>query len=183
MKRLHFALFIFLILLASCDPDRKKLVDPEKHDYNTLESTELFFKNMRQPYYDLEEKKEAGLELFRLQDRIEDDSHALLNLCIIFNWRNDDAFIYLEPNNFFKDTTSFTIIWKNEQNKQGSFQFIQGNRDSHFEFAARVYNSILQEYQLFYEKNDVLFPVLDSDVERDVFRVTMFDYFRLINYY
>ena len=182
MKGIYKILIIALILF-SCDPDRKKKVDSENLTFDTTDSSELFFKNIRRPYYDLEEKKEAGLEIFRLQERLIDNKQAIINLSIIFNWRNDTAFIYIEPNNLFIDASEFTIYWKSKQDEEGIYQFTEGNRDTHFTFAAQLYNSILAEHQLFYKKNNVIFPLLDNELERDVFRVTMFDYLRLVNYF
>jgi len=183
MKRSYLIFFLIPILFA-CDPDRKKKVDPNKSKFETLESSELFFKNMRQSYYDLDEKRKAGIEIYRLQDRLDDDKQPLINLSIIYNWRIDEAFIYVEPNPFFKDSTKFTIVWKDTlTQQQGEFAFTKGNRESHFKFTAKVYNSILDEHKLFYKEEDELFPLLDTEVERDVFRVTMFDFFRLVNYF
>jgi len=172
------------LVLFGCDPDRKKKVDPEKGRYGTLDSSELFFKNMRQYYYDLTPMREAGLEIYRLQDRVADTIKPILNLNIIFNWRTDEAFIYLEPNRYFIDSTQFTIHWQDTiTNEIGEYTFIKGNRDSHYTFAAKIYNSILDEHKLFYKKEDELISMLDNDLERDVFRVTMFDFLRLVNYF
>ncbi|MEM1137815.1 MAG: hypothetical protein AAGI07_18405, partial [Bacteroidota bacterium] len=168
MKKIGLLLQI-TFLLCACDPNRKKKVDPEIRKYGTTDSSELFFKNMRQYYYDLENKGEAGLHLFRLKDRVLAQEHPIINLSIIFNWRNDEAYLYMEPNNFFSDTTEFTIIWKDVANqKEGAYHFLKGNRDTYFTFAAQVYNSILAEHNLFYKEDDGLTPLLVSDVERDV---------------
>ena len=182
--RKYWCFILVFFAITACDPDRKKKVDPENSKFETLDSSELFFKNMRQYYYDVEEKREAGLEIFRLQDRLDDNKQPLINLSIIFNWRVDKAYVFVEPNQFFKDSTEFTVVWQDSITQdQGEFYFVKGNREAHFKFSAQVYNSILDEQKLYYKRENELFPLLDTEIERDVFRVTMFDFFRLVNYF
>lgn len=183
LKNLYVLILLFSFLTA-CDPDRKKKIDSNTSKFETLDSSELFFKNMRQTYYDIEQKKDAGIEIYKLQDRLSDSTQALIDLSIVFNWRVDKAFIYIEPNSFFTDSSNFTIIWQDTVTQtQGEFQFFKGDRESHFHFSSEIYNSILDEKKLFYKKENKLIPILDTEVERDVFRVTMFDFLRLVNYF
>ena len=57
MKKVLFC--IMFLMQYSCQIDRDKKVNFEDFNFKTGDDTEIFFKNMRQSYYDLEENKAA----------------------------------------------------------------------------------------------------------------------------
>lgn len=100
-----------LMLYSSCKMDQKKKVDPNQPNYSTTDDSELFFRNLRQVYYDKIEMKEAKLNQFRLGDRLADPKLPVLNLCIVENWRFDEAYILVEPGNLLSDEDTLFIQW------------------------------------------------------------------------
>ena len=59
-----------------------------------------FFKNVRKSYYEVEERKDQGIDLYRLKGRNQKAEYPLFEFSIVHNWRNDNAFIMLTPNTF-----------------------------------------------------------------------------------
>ncbi|MEM1408742.1 MAG: hypothetical protein AAGG59_18305, partial [Bacteroidota bacterium] len=58
-----------LIAVFSCHINADKKVTLDNFEFKTGDDTELFFKNVRQSYYDLEENQAAKFNLFRFSDR------------------------------------------------------------------------------------------------------------------
>ncbi|WP_186757242.1 hypothetical protein [Echinicola salinicaeni] len=145
------------------------------------DSSRLYFKNMRQYYYDVEKKDEAKLDIFRFGKRIKDENLPFINLSIIISRIKDKAFIYLEPSKLLNKESEIQIRWENlENNEQGSLSFIPGDRHSHFDFVANL-TPLIDENTVFEVKiNDDWHKILNSEKERHAFKVTAEDYFRLI---
>jgi hypothetical protein len=96
MKNIIY-LLIFLISV-SCNADKTKKIDAEKSKFSTSDASELFFKNVRQRYYDREEMAASKLNIYRIQERNQRVDYPHLQLAIVINWRYDEAYILLEPN-------------------------------------------------------------------------------------
>ena len=94
--RLLFAL-LALAILVSCNPDKKKEVDQTTISFDTNDASKLFFKNIRQSYYDQQIMEEAKLEIYRLKKRNQSSDQPVINLAIVNNWRYDQAYLLLEP--------------------------------------------------------------------------------------
>ncbi len=165
------------LLLSACQIDRDKTVDRSKFTFKTGDDTELFFKNMRQSYYELEENKEAGLNVFRLKKRIVDDSAAVLNLAIVVNYLQDEAYILLEPGKRLQQYDPLAVLWKDAvSNSSGEFRLDAMNRESMLEFGSLLFEGIEANYSLTLPDGA---PFLASQAERQAFRITMSDYYRL----
>ena len=68
MRKLWIAVFSALV---GCSVNADKKVSLENFEFKTGDDTELFFKNVRQSYYDLEEKKAANFNLSILRQNRE----------------------------------------------------------------------------------------------------------------
>ncbi len=143
------AFFVLLLVLFSCKIDQKKKVDPGAPDFSTTDDSELFFRNLRQPFYDKEELTEAKLNQYRLSARVTDVQKPIINLCIVENWRFDEAYILLEPNSLLQTEDSLFIEWVDLLTvEKGQFDATRGNKEHQFRVAAQVYHSIQQNHQL-----------------------------------
>lgn len=175
---------ILLLLICSCNPDKNTLVDPNVVHYQTTQQSVLFFQNMRGMYYDLDDNPTTKLKLFRFADRPQHEKHPVLNLLLVNNWRHDQAYVMLEPNDSLSRylTDSLRVLWQDTSSMEsGTHRFVQGNKDTHYRFATQLYNSILQGHRLHLlnEQNDTL-PFMSDEDEREAFRITMMDYYRLV---
>lgn len=170
---------IFLIII-SCNADKTKKIDAEKSKFSTSDASELFFKNVRQRYYDREEMVAEKLNVYRLQERNTQVDQPHLNLAIVINWRYDEAYILLEPNDLAGSDIS--INWVNEKSKDsGNYNFSFGDKNAHFAFASQIYSSIQEGHQLFFMVNEEEIPFLHKEKDREAFRKTMKDYYRLVD--
>ena len=181
-----YAFFVSLIFIFfSCNPDKKKRVSPTDVENSTTDNSVLFFKNVRSLDYDKKDEPKLKREIYIHEDASKDTLKPVLNLTIVYLWNKDKAYIITDPNqyieDFFNETKNDTlkIRWKNPKTKaQGTLFYIAGHVDTQYEFATRIYNSILDEYEFYMLPNET--PILNTHQERETFRITMMDYYRLV---
>lgn len=170
-------LLLFMSLLAGCRLDGDKTVDRAKITFRTGDDTELFFKNIRQSYYDLEEKSAAKLNVFRYEDRSLAEDHPVINLAIIHNYMEDEAYILIEPNEIIADEVPLEVM---RGDSAKSIELQNYSRREIIEFASQLYEAIKNGEYLSVQVQDSTFTLFPSSKEREAFRITMSDYYRLI---
>jgi hypothetical protein len=176
-------LLIALGSLAACNLDKDTQVDDRKAKFTTSDPSELFFKNVRQIYYDQEEMAAAKLNIFRLGDRSEAEDYPVINLAIASNWRYDEAYLLVEPNAYLEDLDSIRVTWKDAETQQeGTYRWARGNKEAQFKFASQLYRSIQRGHQLTVaNRQGQQEKLLDRYDDREALRKTMFDYYRLVD--
>ena len=179
MKRLLLLLFIMLI---GCQLDSGKTIDREKFTFKIGTDTQLFFKNMRQSYYDFEANEAAGLKTYRFAKRLKSDSLPLLNLAIVINYLDDEAYLLLEANEVVGELPIHIISTDTAQVSK-ILMLEEMNRESMLNFIADIYEGILAKNQYQIKIDSTAQPILVSHEEREAFRITVSDYFRLTRVY
>ncbi|MBS9523402.1 hypothetical protein KIH41_14385 [Litoribacter ruber] len=159
-----------------------KTVELEEGEIRTsiTAASRLYFMNVRQPFYDRENRNDAKMNVFRLSKRVVDDSRPVINLSIILNRVKEDAYIYLEPSEAILDGRINLKYSFDESDSSGIIQFGGGDRFDHFRFVDQVYPLLLQDAHFEIETSDGWEPILVERKERDAFKTTSFDYFRLL---
>jgi hypothetical protein len=180
MKHLLIGILISILLLG-CNPDKNKRADPLALKFSTTDDARLFFKNLRQQAYDLQEMSAAKLLVYRLRDRRQDATDPLLLPAIVLNWRYDEAYLLLEPNEHVNQDEPVQIQWYDSlAQKGGIYHYDYGNKEEQLKFAGQLYGSILDSHQLYYLTADSLsLPFFSQKKDREVFRITLLDYYRL----
>ena len=176
---LWFILVALGLLLQGCVVGNEKMIDKNKPRYKTTDPSELFFKNVRALYYDKEEMTNAKLEIFRIKTRPQDGRPQQLNLAIVLNWRFDEAYILIEPGDELAGLKNFTLVWEGEGG-EGREEYVLGNKDSQFTIATAIYGHILKENDIYWLDQGTKTPLLPSKGARESFRVTMFDFYNLV---
>ncbi|MGB3586737.1 MAG: hypothetical protein WBA23_09365 [Tunicatimonas sp.] len=184
MEKILCALLIIAGLLA-CNPDKERKVNDAEAKFTTSDASELFFKNVRQGYYDKETMDAAKLEIYRIKERNQVEDQPILNVAIVINWRYDEAYIITEPNAYLQQQDTLTIFWQDTaQQQQGTYEYLPGNKESHYQLASRIYNSLQDKHQLYIPSPEgEQVPFLARRSEREAFRKTMVDYYRLVDLY
>ncbi|WP_421874335.1 hypothetical protein [Marinoscillum sp.] len=159
-------IFILLILTA-CHPDKDKQVDSNELNFNTSDASELFFKNVRKSDYELEERQQAGLELYsKMGLKMANDMEPV----IVLNWRSDLAYFYFNTNDSIETEMVFSI-------DSDRLVFEPGNHRNHAELARKLYNAVLSK-QTILLNNQGFF---ESAEQANEFRRMFFDYLRLVD--
>ncbi|MEO1653551.1 MAG: hypothetical protein AAFU64_08405, partial [Bacteroidota bacterium] len=168
-------------LLLSCEAYTHREGDQEDVDFSTNDASELFFHNVRQIYYDIENQEATKLKLYRKKNRIQAEDQPMINLVIVENWRYDEAYLLIEPSFAPGSSRQILVYWESKAPQEsGSYTFKFGNKSSHFHFAKQLYDSILKSDRLFLDQEGQKLPIFATSQEKDSFRVMMEDYLRLI---
>lgn len=179
---MYFRYLVYLLLstlILGCNPDKQTKVDQGDITFSTDQSSKLFFKNVRQVYYEVEEMDAAKLTVFRHKQRDISTELPIINLAIVDNWRYDEAYVLLEPNDFLTDQPDLLIKWEVGQ-ESGEVSYSKGNKSDQVAFADQLYARLQQGCTFSIKVDGKWTSFLDSDKSREAFRVTMFDYYRLV---
>lgn len=180
MYKRILSLILTLLLFMACNPDKNREVDQATISFETNDASKLFFKNLRQIYYDKEEMAAAKLELYRFKKRTTGNESPVINLAIVNNWRYDEAYLLLEPNSLLQ-LNELSIAWEDRENGQsGNIRFENGNKKTIVKFADQVYYQIQQGSEFTVKVDGKDTGILKSPEDRDAFRISMIDYYRLV---
>jgi hypothetical protein len=184
MKRI--LIFIVATILVSCTIKSEKKIDKENVTFSTTADSRLYFKNVRQIYYDREDQENTKLEVFRFGKRNRSTQLPVINLALVNNWRYDEAYVLIEPNAYFDNADQIEVNWqaKADTTANGTYVFKFGSKENHFRFATQLYESILAQHILqLQDSTGKPVNLFQSEADRDNFRKTMVDYYRLVNKY
>lgn len=175
-------LFLVSLTLLACQADKPEAISLEDIDFMTNDASEIFFKNVRQSYYDKQEIAAAGMDVFRMSDRNLEADYPLIHLAIAYNWRNDQAFLMVEPNANITNPEEFEL-WSIKPTSQDTtvIPYTMGNMKDQVTFAHRIFQALSAESQLYFYDGQVAQPIFDKFEDREVLRKTVLDYYKLIN--
>ena len=172
---------LVVLLLPACQSDQTQTLSVDDIDFMTNDASELFFKNVRQSYYDKQEIKAAGMDIFRMSDRNKEADYPLIHLAIAYNWRNDQAFLMVEPNGQITNPEAFELRSVNPLRQDTAvIQYSMGNMKDQVAFAHRLFQALSAEEQLLWQDGQALVPIFDKLDDREVLRKTMLDYYKLV---
>jgi hypothetical protein len=174
-------LFVMLLLAGSCKIDRNKRVDRDKITFRITDDSFLFFKNVRQVYYDFHDLPQARWYAFRFSDRPRRTDGPVLNPVIVVDWMRDESYVLIEPNDFLLHEEIFLVQERSPSGKTVEYRLTQRGRENMLEFATKIYEGIMDEHEITIRSGDKFHPLFINDEERESFRVVMSDYYRLTN--
>jgi hypothetical protein len=177
-----FAILVMLFTVSSCKIDRNKSVDRDKFTYKYTDDTFLFFKNVRQIYYDFQDLPDARWYAFRWSDRYRENDFPTVNPVIVVDWFKNEAYVLVETNEILFEEESLTIRERNSgTGKTYSYSLNERGRENMLEFATKIYEGIMAGNELFIQHNKQFVPLFQNDEQSETFRVVMSDYYRLTN--
>jgi len=180
MKKI-FLFSVCLALFIACKPIPKKDIDPEQATFATTYDSQMFFKNVRQIYYNLESQEHTKLDVYRIKGRYESKEKPALNFAIVNNWRYDEAYIIVEPNAFLIKEDSLKVVWKNNKGETGEYLFLKrSNKKEHFKFATEIYQSINAKHKLSLNIAGKDYTLFKDSEEKNDFQTILKDYYRLV---
>ncbi len=178
-NRLLFSSVIFFAL-TSCKIDRKETVDRDKFTFRYTDDAYLFFRNIRQVYYDFQDLPQARWHAYRLSNRYSGNQRPALNPVIVVSWETKEASLLIEGNELLMSEPEFVIREINPQSGATySYRLRERGRENMLEFATKIYEGILAENGLNILYNGQYYPLFPEEDDADNFRVVLADYYRL----
>ena len=180
MKWKVYSSVFMLLLMSQCKIDRDKGVDRDRFTFRIKADSHLFFKNVRQLYYDFTDLPAAHLHVYRLSDRYQGDDYPVLQPTLVIDWMKEEAYVLIEGNAIVNDETAWKIT-EQEPGSERSFAYQLQERGSEnmLEFGTKIYEGIMAGNQFFITIGNRTVPLLESETDRENFRVVMADYYRL----
>jgi hypothetical protein len=169
--------FLVMILFAALSfPEHKPLKKMDEVSFHVQENEELYFKNIRSYYYEIEEREDAQFRLYRLKARRKDSLQPTLNLAIVNNWRMDEAYVLIEPNFEIEDGYSLALSTENQSDTINS-KFL--NTPQQFILATKIYETLAAEGTVKLIENEGV-DLFEKEEDRMVVMRVLKDYFKLI---
>ncbi|MCU0419023.1 MAG: hypothetical protein MUC38_05135 [Cyclobacteriaceae bacterium] len=163
------------LMLGACTLDGNKKVDREKFQFKMGDDSELFFKNVRAIYYDRATAPDGKTEVYRFADRYTGQERPLITPAIVINWLEDEAYVLIE-NNEPLDAEPFLSVRVNDS---VTVDLRERGRERMLEFGSRIYEGIQKGQDIRVKQDSVFVPLFATDNDREAFRVTLADYYRL----
>lgn len=178
---LSYIVTIFgLFFLCFCDVPEATREYISDRQFRTTTPSQLFFKNIRSSSYNVQRKEDTKIDRYTLKKFSRTADRPILYPVIVNNWLEDEAYIFIEKNNYpdFSDTIS--VRWESDTTA-GQFDIHHFNRPNQFEFAGQLYEVLLRNYQI-YVKNSrgQWVPLFAENYDRNNYLITLRDYYQLI---
>ena len=170
---------IMLVLMALGAPEKTEL-NKTGVSFQTGESAEMYFKNMRSFFYKIHEDKKSGFTIYRIKSRNVDSTSASLSYALVNNWRHDETYILTEPNPALHSLDDIQLQIEFEDGSQYLDSFYLADSYRHYLIAEQVFKAIQQDsshFQLIYNQQKV--EIWSDENERKSIRRTLKDYFKL----
>ncbi|GAB3661228.1 hypothetical protein GCM10028791_35610 [Echinicola sediminis] len=172
---------VAIVLLLSVFNEYRADNSGGDRDSRVTASSRLYFKNVRQFYYDHEKPENSQLDIYRLDKRLKDNNLIFINLSIIINRIKDKAYLYVEPSPMLEFLDRIHIRWNDKvANSVGQLVFRSGDRHEHINFVKQLLPYIREGVVFEVQTENQWEPILVSEKERQAFKVTAEDYFRLV---
>lgn len=159
---------------------QRALSGNNKRDANRIYTTpanRLFFLNVRSLYYDKESNEKTQLDFYRYGDRIQTNENPVINLAIVDAKVREEAYLVIEPNNFFVSEDSIALRWEDSNtDMKGYFTYIKKSPKEDYEFLKSLYPYLLKQNISISYKGEPMF----DDEQTKVFRKTFKDFEKLI---
>jgi hypothetical protein len=177
IQKLFLATMAALVLIMIVFYDEASMIKQEKLGFHVLESDELFFKNIRQYYYEREWQKEAQFELFRFEKRIKAIDEPTLNFTIVCNWLHDQAYILPEIEGV-PDSLNYSFCIVTADSLVYNMGLI--NNEDNLMIAFNTYKALINDESRFYLRSeDQWKQVFKTVAQRNAVKQVLKDFFKL----
>jgi len=169
-----WALAMVVIVVFTLPDERPDKIDTIS--FETTESAELYFKNVRSFYYVNNSEAEGIFDVYRLES-IFKDSLVSLPFALYNNWRANETFIRLDTASI--NLREFTAILADSSGvKTDTIHFPEMPNESQYVFARDVYKALSENEKLgLVKENDISW--LSESMSLSIKR-TLTDYFTLL---
>jgi len=180
LKSFLGGLIVIILVFPGCHIDRNKIVDRTKFQFWMGDDSELFFRNVRQIYYD-RSSPDGTWQAYRYTNRYLGKERPVIHPVIVINWLQDEAYLLIEENEILSDENFLqVVITDNNLPNTDTLTLDQRGRERMLEFGSRLYEAMLANHEISILNKGSFLPLLTEEIDREAFRITMSDYYRLV---
>lgn len=170
---------LIILLLTGCKIDHDKKVDRSKFQFEIGDDSELFFRNVRQIYYD-RSSPDGKWQAYRLSNRYPGEERPVILPVIVINWLMDEAYLLIDTNELLSEEEHLEVIISDSSTaKSDTIILNQRGRERMLEFGSQLYEAIQANQKIEVKSKGKFLLILNEDIDRETFRITMSDYYRL----
>jgi hypothetical protein len=172
-------LFLVFLLQVGCKIDREKEVDRSKFQFKIGADANLFFRNVRQIYYD-RSSPDGTWQAYRFSDRYTGNDRPVIEPVIVINWLQDEAYLLIDVNDLLGEEDMIIVtISDAHANKTDTLYLNQRGRERMLEFGSKLYEAIQANRKVAVQSKGEFVPVFNDEIDREAFRITVSDFYRL----
>lgn len=178
-------IFLTVILILGACAGRQDIPDAQPEGeawtiFHTTPPSQLFFKNVRSVYYYHERRHGKEADLYRLRKWAMTRKRPILYPVIVNDWMKDEAYLFLEPNDFeggFSD--DFRIALAGDTTGQ-QWALELRTVENQLAYAEVLLEQLKKEQELvILDAKGTWRPFMSESKDRLHFMITMTDYLRL----
>jgi hypothetical protein len=171
---------MLLLSVSSCKIDRKETIDRDKFSFKLHDDNRLFFRNVRQYYYEFTNIPAVFTEVYRYGNRYKGNDRPMIYPTIVMNWEKNEAYLLIEHNDVLMNEDVLRIREKNKQNGRFyEYQLSERGRENMLEFATKIYEGLMAENVIEIQAQGQYKRLFLDDDDRESFRIVMGDFYRL----
>jgi len=180
LKSFLIGLILIILSLAGCKIDHEKKADRTRFQFEIGDDSELFFRNVRQIYYD-RSSPDGTWQAYRFGDRYRGNERPVILPVIVINWLKDEAYLLIDTNEILSEEDYLEVIITDPAtSKSDTLTLNQRGRERMLEFGSQLYEAIQSNQIITVRSKGAFVPLLTEETDREAFRITMSDYYRLI---
>lgn len=172
----------FILIISWCGCERVAEEQQFSGDplYRTTDPSRLYFNNIRSNVYYRERKPNTKIDIYKHRKLKVNRKEPLIQPKIVNNWLQDEAYIFIDKNNYLGGfTDTLTVEWRSDSTS-GYHYLALANKKNQYDFARAIYESIEKRHRMRVKTlKDGMMPVFDDRTERVNFRTTLNDYYKL----
>lgn len=177
----HCGWVIGALVLISCNTNNSNRFDNKAFDFSITDDSGLYFKNVRQLYYDFQEiPPGSSRNVYRLKSRYKEDDYPVLYPTIVVDWVNDQASVLIEPNNYPGIPLELNIKINCEESEEAFIVLDERGKENMLDFANKIYEALVAGCGLSLEIEQEFVPLMESEKSKEAFRKAMLDYYKLV---
>ena len=179
LKSYSISISVIFLLLISCKIDRDRKVDRTKFQFEIGDDSELFFRNVRQIYYD-RSSPDGTWQAYRFSKHYSGNDRPVIIPVIVINWMKDEAYLLIETNDLLSEEEFLTVVITDiDSLKTDTITLNQRGRERMLEFGSQLYEAIMSNQEIKVQKDGDFIPILTEELDKEAFRITLADYYRL----
>lgn len=171
-----FLVFFALLAIASCKLDSDKKVNREKFKFKVGVDASLFFRNVRQIYYD-RYSPDGKWQAYRFGDRTTEGTY--INPVVVINWIKDEAYLLIETSDDLSEVPFLSVRINHATAESDTIILKDRGKEKMLEFGSCIYEAIQQQDSLKVLLKGKYVHVFSTEEDRENFRIPMSDYYRL----
>lgn len=167
---------ILLVLILSFFNSYRADNTGEDRTFRMSDSARLYFLNVKSIVYECEIRSDAGMSLFRHEDLLAESGSPSIQLILILNPPQDEAYLYLEPVGL--DWPLEILVEADSTEKM--YVLDDGNKFEHGQHIQKLRPYLESNARFYIFDQGQKIPIWTKEVEKEGLKRTLEDYFRII---